>query len=60
VHLDLVSGDKLKIWVMPKGGGSENMSNLFMLPPSAGWDRVKAKIVQPVAEAGPKPNLPLW
>jgi fumarate hydratase subunit alpha len=58
VHLDLVSGDKLKIWVVPKGGGSENMSRLFMLPPSAGWDGVKEKIVETVAEAGPNPCPP--
>jgi len=58
VHLDLVSGDKLKIWVVPKGGGSENMSRLFMLPPSAGWAGVKEKIVQTVAEAGPNPCPP--
>lgn len=58
VHLDLVSGDKLKIWVVPKGGGSENMSRLFMLLPSAGWAGVKEKIVQTVVEAGPNPCPP--
>lgn len=58
VHLDLVSGDELKIWVVPKGGGSENMSRLFMLPPSAGWAGVKEKIVQTVVEAGPNPCPP--
>lgn len=58
VHLDLVSGDLLKIWVVPKGGGSENMSRLFMLPPSAGWDGVKERIVQTVADAGPNPCPP--
>ncbi len=58
VHLDLVSGDTLKIWVVPKGGGSENMSRLFMLPPSAGWAGIKEKIVQTVTEAGPNPCPP--
>ena len=58
VHFDLVSGDKLKIWVVPKGGGSENMSRLLMLSPSAGWYGVKEKIVQTVAEAGPNPCPP--
>ncbi|MBU1904245.1 MAG: fumarate hydratase [Proteobacteria bacterium] len=58
VHLDLVSGDSLKIWVVPKGGGSENMSRLFMLPPSAGWGGVKDKVVQTVVEAGPNPCPP--
>jgi fumarate hydratase subunit alpha len=58
VHLDLVPGDGLKIWVVPKGGGSENMSRLFMLPPAAGWEGVKENIVQTVIEAGPNPCPP--
>ena len=58
VHLDLVPGDQLKIWVVPKGGGSENMSRLFMLPPSAGWAGIKEKVVETVAEAGPNPCPP--
>jgi len=58
VHLSLVPGDRLRIWVVPKGGGSENMSRLFMLPPSAGWAGVKEKVVQTVAEAGPNPCPP--
>lgn len=58
IHLDMVPGDTLKIWVVPKGGGSENMSRLFMLPPSAGWDGIKERVVQTVEEAGPNPCPP--
>lgn len=58
IHLDLVPGDRLKIWVVPKGGGSENMSRLFMLPPSAGWEGIKEKVVQTVEQAGPNPCPP--
>ncbi len=58
VHLEMVPGDKLKIWVVPKGGGSENMSRLYMLPPSAGWPGAKEKVVQTVLEAGPNPCPP--
>ncbi|RLB24599.1 MAG: fumarate hydratase [Deltaproteobacteria bacterium] len=58
IHLDLVPGDQLKLWVVPKGGGSENMSALFTLPPSAGWQGVKEKIVQTVVNAGPNPCPP--
>jgi len=58
VHLDLVPGEKLKIWVVPKGGGSENMSQLFMLSPSAGWPGVKDNVVRTVLEAGPNPCPP--
>jgi fumarate hydratase subunit alpha len=58
VHFDMVPGDQLKIWVVPKGGGSENMSRLYMLPPSAGWPGVKEHIVSTVVEAGPNPCPP--
>ena len=58
VHLDIVPGEALKIWVVPKGGGSENMSQLFMLPPSTGWSGVKEKVVQTVVDAGPNPCPP--
>ncbi|MBW2049959.1 MAG: fumarate hydratase [Deltaproteobacteria bacterium] len=58
IHLDLVPGDRLRIWVVPKGGGSENMSRLFMLPPSAGWKGVKEKVVETVVQAGPNPCPP--
>lgn len=58
VHLDMVPGDRIRIWVVPKGGGSENMSRLFMLAPSAGWTGVKERVVQTVAEAGPNPCPP--
>ncbi len=58
VHMDLVPGDALKLWVVPKGGGSENMSRLFMLPPSAGWPGIKERVIQTVVEAGPNPCPP--
>ena len=58
LHVDSVPGDALKIWVVPKGGGSENMSRLFMLPPSAGWPGVREKVIQTVVEAGPNPCPP--
>ncbi len=57
-HLDVVPGEQLKIWVVPKGGGSENMSRLFMLPPSAGWAGIREKVVETVADAGPNPCPP--
>ncbi|MBN1277678.1 MAG: fumarate hydratase [Deltaproteobacteria bacterium] len=57
-HIEIVPGDKLKICVVPKGGGSENMSRVFMLPPSAGWQGVKEHVVRTVNEAGPNPCPP--
>ena len=58
IHLDMVPGDRLRLWVVPKGGGSENMSALYMLPPSAGWNGVKEKVVETVVRAGPNPCPP--
>ncbi len=58
IHFNLVKGSGIRMWVVPKGGGSENMSRLFMLPPSAGWTGVKEKIVLTVEEAGPNPCPP--
>jgi fumarate hydratase subunit alpha len=58
LHLDLVPGKALRLWVVPKGGGSENMSRLYMLPPSVGWIGVREKIVETVVEAGPNPCPP--
>jgi fumarate hydratase subunit alpha len=59
IHFDVVPGDRLRVWVVPKGGGSENMSQLFMLPPSAGWTGIKEKVVKTVKDAGPNPCPPI-
>jgi len=59
IHVDLVAGDKLKILIMPKGGGSENMGKLAMLKPSDGLKGVKKFIVDTVKEAGGNPCPPV-
>ena len=59
IHYDIVEGDKLKIIVAPKGFGSENMSKIYMLKPSAGIEGAKDAIVQAVDEAGPNPCPPM-
>ena len=59
VHLELVKGENLEITFLPKGFGSENMSRLFMLKPSAGVEGVKECIVRAVKEAGANPCPPI-
>ncbi len=59
IHVDIVPGDKLKITVAPKGFGSENMSRLAMLPPSAGEKGVKDFVVETARTAGPNPCPPI-
>ena len=59
VHLEMVRGDRLKITVMPKGGGSENMSRLAMLTPAMGRKGVIDFVVKSVDEAGSNPCPPV-
>ena len=59
IHTDIVAGDKLKIIVMPKGGGSENMTRLFMLTPARGRQGIIDSVVQAVDEAGSNPCPPV-
>ncbi len=59
IHLDMVPGNRLKITVMPKGGGSENMSRLAMLTPAKGRQGVIDFVVNSVAEAGSNPCPPV-
>lgn len=59
VHIDLVAGDGLTLDFLPKGFGSENMSRLFMLTPSAGIQGVEDSIVEAVRLAGANPCPPV-
>lgn len=59
IHTDIVPGDRLKLMVVPKGGGSENMSKLFMLKPAEGLAGIKEKVVAAVSEAGPNVCPPM-
>jgi fumarate hydratase subunit alpha len=59
IHFDIVPGDKLKITMMAKGGGSENMSRVTMLSPAQGWKGIREFVINRVAEAGPNPCPPV-
>ena len=59
ISLHLTQGDKLRISVMPKGFGSENMSALKMLKPSDGADGVKKFVLDTVCSAGANPCPPI-
>lgn len=59
IHTEITVGDKVKITVAPKGFGSENMSRIKMLPPSAGEKGVKDFIVETVEAAGANPCPPI-
>jgi fumarate hydratase subunit alpha len=59
IHTTVVSGDRLKITVAPKGGGSENMSQLAMLKPADGREGVVKFVVESVRRAGANPCPPI-
>lgn len=59
IHYEIVTGDKVRITVAPKGFGSENMSRVFMLKPSDGAEGVKQAILTAVKDAGPNACPPM-
>lgn len=59
IHLTIVPGEQCKITVAPKGFGSENMSAVKMMPPSAGVEGLKKFVVDTVASAGSNPCPPI-
>lgn len=59
IHTTVVPGDQIKIIVAPKGGGSENMSQLGMLKPADGREGVIRFAVEAVRRAGANPCPPV-
>lgn len=59
IHTTIVPGDKIRIVAGGKGFGSENMSAIKMLTPSAGVEGVKKFVLDAVAYAGPNPCPPI-
>ena len=59
IHTDIVPGNELKITLMPKGGGAENMSRIKMMKPSDGVQGVRDFILETVQIAGGNPCPPI-
>jgi fumarate hydratase subunit alpha len=59
VHCSLVSGNALTLTLAPKGGGSENMTGLFMLKPSEGEAGVVTAALATIVRAGGNPCPPV-
>ncbi len=59
IHYDIVPGDKVRIVIAPKGGGSENMSMVTMLKPADGVEGIIETVVNRVREAGGNPCPPI-
>ncbi|OPY70556.1 MAG: L(+)-tartrate dehydratase subunit alpha [Syntrophorhabdus sp. PtaU1.Bin050] len=59
LHTRIVPGDKVKITVLPKGGGSENYGEVRMLVPSQGKEGMKTFVLEMVTKGGPNPCPPI-
>ncbi|MBM4249190.1 MAG: fumarate hydratase [Euryarchaeota archaeon] len=59
IYYEPGSGGCLEITVMPKGAGSENMSQLAMLTPSAGVKGIKEFALNTLLRAGSNPCPPI-
>lgn len=59
IHTRIVDGDKIKLTALPKGFGSENMSALKMMMPSASREEIVDFVVETVRNAGSNPCPPI-
>lgn len=60
IHVDIVVGDGIRISVLPKGAGSENVSRMAMLKPHAGVAGVIEFVVATVEQAGASACPPVF
>jgi fumarate hydratase subunit alpha len=59
VYYDVVPGERLKLTMLVKGAGCDNMSDLKMLTPAEGLAAMKRFVVETIEKAGPNASPPL-
>ena len=59
VHTELVAGERLRLQLLAKGGGCENMSRFKMLTPADGREGVVKFVVETAKLAGPNACPPI-
>jgi len=59
IHYEMVPGDRLRLRIMPKGGGCENMTRMTILRPADGAAGVKAFVVDSIVRAQANPCPPV-
>ncbi|MCF7792940.1 MAG: fumarate hydratase [Candidatus Cloacimonetes bacterium] len=59
IYTDIVPGEKIKITIAPKGGGSENMSEVKMMKAADGIEGVVEFVVDRIARSGGNPCPPI-
>jgi len=60
IHTDIVPGNGLRIDIMLKGGGSENMSALKMFRPTDSVEKIISFVEESIIAAGPNPCPPVF
>ncbi|MDR1165955.1 MAG: fumarate hydratase [Deltaproteobacteria bacterium] len=56
----IVPGDKVMVYTLAKGGGCDNRSSLFNLPPTAELPLILEKVTETVINAGPDACPPFY
>jgi fumarate hydratase subunit alpha len=59
VYYEVTPGERLRIGMIAKGAGCDNMSRLEMLTPAAGREAMEAFVVETVERAGPNASPPV-
>jgi len=59
IYTDIVPGEKIKITIAPKGGGSENMSEVKMMKAADGIEGVIDFVVDRIKRSGGNPCPPI-
>jgi len=59
IYTEIVPGKNLKIWLIPKGAGAENMSRIKIFNPTASFDDIENFVVETVKIAGENACPPL-
>jgi fumarate hydratase subunit alpha len=59
VYYEILPGDGLKLTMLAKGAGCDNMSALKMLTPAEGLPEMKRFVVETIERAGPNASPPL-
>ena len=59
IHTQVIPGDKIRIIFAPKGGGSENMSEVKMMKAADGIEGIKDFVVDKVKRSGGNPCPPV-
>jgi fumarate hydratase subunit alpha len=59
LHVEIIPGDRLRLTLLPKGGGAENMSALRMLTPAEGWEGTKRFVLDCIVSGAANACPPL-